>query len=179
MDDDGFYSNEIVVENTISGGEIPKEFINPALNGAKEGMGSGHLMGYPMVGAKVTLIGGSFHEVDSSELAFEQAADMAVKDAVEKAGPILLEPIMKVQVVVPETYFGTVQGNLISKRGIITDAHVHGQMRILDVCVPLVEMFGYASQIRGATAGRGSFTMEPLNYEKVPEQISEKLLLGY
>jgi elongation factor G len=142
-------------------------------------LSTGYLASYPVVGAKVTLLDGSFHAVDSSEMAFEQAGAMAVREAVSKARPILLEPIMRVQVVVPESHYGAVQGNLISKRGMITDMQMHGEMRIIDVRVPLVEMFGYASEIRGATAGRGSFTMEPLNYEKIPEQISEKLLLGY
>ena len=179
MDEDGYYSKEIVVENEIIGGAIPREYINPAIKGIKEGLSSGCLASYPTVGAKVTLLDGSYHEVDSSEMAFEQAGAMAVKEAVSNAGPILLEPIMRVQVVVPEGNYGAVQGNMISKRGMITDTQMHGEMRILDVRVPLVEMFGYASEIRGATAGRGSFTMEPLNYEKVPEQISKKLLMGY
>jgi elongation factor G len=121
---------------------------------------------------------GSFHAVDSSELAFEQAGLIAVRELLSKAGPILLEPVMRVQVIVPENYFGAVQGNLISRRGEITDSHVHGGARVIDAKVPLAEMFGYAGQLRGATAGRGTFTMEPLTYEKVPEQISEKILLG-
>ena len=123
---------------------------------------------------KVTLLDGSYHVVDSSELAFEQAGVLAIREAMPKAGPVLLEPIMRVQVIVPEQYFGTIQGNLIAKRGTITDTRLHGQMRVLDAKVPLSEMFGYSSQIRGATAG--SFTMEPLCYEKMPEQISEKIL---
>ena len=144
-----------------------------------EGLSSGVLSGYPVVGVKVTLIDGSFHTVDSSELAFEQAGMIAVRDLLPEAGPILLEPVMRLQVIVPENYFGTVQGNLISRRGEITDSHLHGSVRVIDAKVPLAEMFGYAGQLRGATAGRGTFTMEPLNYEKVPEQISEKILLGY
>jgi elongation factor G len=95
------------------------------------------------------------------------------------AGPVLLEPVMRVQAVVPESNYGAVQGNLISKRGVITDTHMHGNMRVLDAKVPLAEMFGYSGEIRGATAGRGSFSMEPLTYEKVPSQISEKILLSY
>ncbi|MBN1817890.1 MAG: elongation factor G, partial [Sedimentisphaerales bacterium] len=122
---------------------------------------------------------GSYHSVDSSEMAFEQAASLAVREAMKQAGPILLEPIMKIEAVVPEPCYGPVQGQLLAKRGIITDARLHGSMRVIDARVPLVEMFGYAGEIRSATAGRGSFSMEPLCYEKVPEQISEKILANY
>ncbi len=179
FDDDGHYSRQNVFENKIIGGAIPKEYIPGIERGAKEGLASGPLSGYPLVGAKVTLIDGSFHAVDSSELAFEQAAVLAVREILSKAGPILLEPVMRVQIVVPEANYGAVQGQLVAKRGEITDSHIHGNMRVLDANVPLAEMFGYSGQIRSATGGRGSFTMEPLNYEKVPEQISEKILLGY
>ena len=112
-------------------------------------------------------------------MAFEQAGALAAREALSNAGPILLEPIMKVQVAVPEANYGAVQGNLISKRGVIVDAHIHGNMRVINAKVPLAEMFGYAGQIRGATAGRGTFSMEPLGYEKIPEQISEKILSSY
>ncbi|MHC5144440.1 MAG: elongation factor G, partial [Planctomycetota bacterium] len=128
---------------------------------------------------KVTLIDGSYHAVDSSEIAFEQAAVMAVQEAIQNAATVMLEPVMRVQAVVPEANYGTVQGGLISKRGEVTDTHMHGNMRVIDAKVPLAEMFGYSSQIRSATNGRGSFSMEPLSYEKVPEQISEKILMGY
>ena len=179
MGEDGFLSKDNIVVSEIAGGVIPKEYIGPSLEGAKQALTCGELAGYPVVGVKVTLIDGSFHAEDSSDIAFEQAAAIAVADAMEKAVSILLEPIMKVQIVVPESNFGAVQGNIISKRGMITDTHLHGDMRVVDARVPLVEMFGYAGEIRSATAGRGSFTMEPLNYEKVPEQISDKILLGY
>ncbi len=179
FDDDGHYLRENVFENKTVGGVIPKEYIPSVESGVKEGLASGALSGYPVVGAKVTLIDGSFHAVDSSEIAFEQAAVMAVQDILSKAGPVLLEPVMRVQIVVPEPNYGAVQGQLVAKRGEIGDARMHGNMRVLDAKVPLAEMFGYSSQIRSATGGRGSFSMEPLNYEKVPEQISEKILLGY
>ena len=179
LQEDGSYSRENNLESQIAGGVIPKEYIKAALEGAKEGLTSGELSGYPVVGAKVTLIDGSFHQEDSSEIAFELAGSMAVAEALKNAGPVLLEPIMKVQIVVPEANFGSVQGNIIGKRGMITDTHLHGDMRVVDARIPLVEMFGYAGEIRGATAGRGSFTMEPLSYEIVPEQISEKILMGY
>jgi elongation factor G len=165
-------------ENAIIGGTVPKEYIPAIENGVMEGLSSGSLAGYPVVGVKVTLLDGSFHTVDSSELAFEQAAIIALRDLLPKAKPVLLEPVMRVQVIVPEQYFGAVQGNLVSKRGEITNSHVHGGVRVIDAKVPLGEMFGYSSQIRSATAGRGTFTMEPLNYERVPEQVSEKILMG-
>ena len=115
--------------------------------------------------------------MDSSDIAFEQAAVLAVTEAIKKAGPVLLEPVMRLQVIVPEAYFGAVQGSLLAKRGLITDSRVHGNMRVIDAKVPLVEMFGYSSEIRSATAGRGTFTMEPLSYEKVPEHLSEQIML--
>ncbi len=179
LDENGRYKreNEFAVE--VTGGTVPKEYFPAVEKGVMDGLSSGILAGYPVVGAKVTLIDGSFHPVDSSELAFEQAGAMAVHEVVENAGPVLLEPIMKVQVVTPEESYGSVQGSLIAKRGIITDTHGHGITRILDANVPLAEMFGYSSDIRSMTAGRGSFVMEPFCYEKVPEQISEKILTGY
>ncbi len=176
--EDGHYAKVNEFENAIIGGSIPKEFIPSIEHGVMDGLSSGSLAGYPVVGVKVTLLDGSFHTVDSSELAFEQAASIAVRDLLPKATPVLLEPVMRVQVVTPENYFGAIQGNLVSRRGEITNSYLHGIVRVIDAKVPLGEMFGYSSQIRSATAGRGTFTMEPLNYEKVPEQISEKILLG-
>ena len=177
LTEDGHWSNEIKFESRVAGGNIPKEYIPSVEVGVKDALSSGVLVGYPVVGAKVTLIDGSFHQVDSSDLAFEQAAAIAVGAALKKAGPILLEPIMRLQVVVPEAYFGVVQGNLQGKRGTITDCRVHGNMRVIDAKVPLAEMFGYSSEIRGATAGRGTFSLEPLCYEKVPEQVAKEIIL--
>ena len=179
MDENGHYSLENQILEEVVGGTIPKEYIDPAMEGLRDGLTSGVLAGYPVVGVKATLVEGSAHSVDSSEQAFEQAGVLAIRDAMEKAGPVLLEPIMRVQAVVPEANFGTVQGSLIAKRGLITETRMHGTMRILDANIPLVEMFGYAGEIRSLTAGRGSFSMEPLCYEKVPEQISEKILAYY
>lgn len=176
--EDGHYAKENEFENAIIGGTVPKEYIPSIESGVLEGLSSGSLAGYPVVGVKVTLLDGSFHTVDSSELAFEQAAIIALRDLLPKAKPVLLEPVMRVQVIVPEQYFGAIQGNLVSKRGEITNSHLHGGVRVIDAKVPLGEMFGYSSQIRSATAGRGTFTMEPLNYERVPEQVSEKILMG-
>ena len=179
LDEEGYCRREIEFENAVVSGAVPKEYVPAVEKGVRDGLASGALASYPLVGVKVTLLDGSFHAVDSSELAFEQAGVLAIEEALKKAGLILLEPIMKVQVVVPDANYGVVQGNLISKRGMIINTHLHGNMRIIDVKVPLAEMFGYSGQIRSATAGRGTFSMEPLRYEKVPEQISEKILSSY
>jgi elongation factor G len=134
------------------------------------------LAGYPVIGVQATLVDGSYHPVDSSDLAFEQAASIAFEKALKEAGPVLLEPVMRVQAVVPESALGAVQGDLLAKRGVILDCRVHGSMRVIDAKVPLVELFGYSSDIRSLTAGRGSFTMEPMTYERVPEQVAKGIL---
>ena len=177
LTEDGHWSRDIEFESKVSGQMVPKEYIPAVGRAVKDALSSGVLASYPVVGVKVTLIGGSFHSVDSSELAFEQAAAIAVEKAIKEAGAVLLEPIMQLQVVVPEASFGAVQGNLLGKRGLITNCRVHGNMRVIDAKVPLAEMFGYSSEIRSATGGRGTFTMEPLSYEKVPEQIAEQVIL--
>jgi elongation factor G len=177
VNEDGRCSREIEFESKASGQMVPKEYVSAVAKAAKEALGSGVLAGYPVVGVRVTLIDGSFHSVDSSELAFEQATAIAVEKVLKKAEPVLLEPIMRLQVVVPESSFGVVQGGLLGKRGVITDSWVHGNMRVIDAKVPLAEMFGYSGEIRGATAGRGTFTMEPLSYEKTPVQIAEQIIL--
>ncbi|MEE9365955.1 MAG: elongation factor G [Dehalococcoidales bacterium] len=179
LDEMGHYRRENEFESAITGGTVPKEYIPAVEKGVLDGLSTGTVAGYPLVGAKVTLLDGSYHAVDSSELAFEQAGGIAVQEVVKKASPILLEPVMKIQIVVPEASYGAVQGNLIGRRGTITDTHVHGNMRVIDGRVPLAEMFGYSGEIRGATGGRGTFSMEPLCYEKVPEQICEKILVSY
>ncbi|ARN55796.1 elongation factor G [Sedimentisphaera salicampi] len=176
LEEDGNVSNDITFESKIVGGAVPREFWNSVEKGCREALTSGILAGYPVVGVHIELIDGSFHSVDSSEMAFEQAGAMAVKEALSKAGPKLLEPIMKLQVVVPDSAFGPVQSNLISKRGMVTDSRLSGQMRILDAKAPLSELFGYTSELRSATQGRGSFSMEPLNYEKVPDNIAQEIL---
>jgi len=175
--EDGHWSRNIEFRSMVAADVVPKEYIPSVERGARGGLSSGVLAGYPVVGIKVTLIGGSFHPVDSSDMAFEQAAAIAVEKATKEAGLVLLEPIMWLQVVVPEANFGAVQGNLLAKRGLITNCWVHGNMRVIDAKVPLSEMFGYSSEIRSATAGRGTFTMEPLSYEKVPEQIARQIIL--
>jgi elongation factor G len=177
LTEDGHWGRDIEFESRVISNAVPKEYVPAVERGVKDAMGSGVLAGFPVVGVKVTLIDGSFHSVDSSDLAFEQAAKIAVEKACKEAEPVLLEPVMRLQVVVPDANFGAVQGNLLGKRGLITDCRVHGSMRIIDAKVPLAEMFGYSSEIRSATAGRGTFTMEPLSYEKVPEQIAKEIIL--
>ena len=174
---DGHWSRDIGFESKVGSQMVPKEYIPAVERAVRDALSSGVLAGYPVVGAKVTLIGGSFHSVDSSDLAFEQAATIAVEKAVKDAKPVLLEPIMRLQAVVPEASFGAVQGGLLGKRGSITDCRIHGDMRVIDANVPLAEMFGYSSEIRSATAGRGTFTMEPLTYEEVPKEAAEQIIL--
>jgi len=175
--DDGHWESKIVFEADVSPDKIPGEYLKAVERGVKEGAGSGTLAGYTVIGIKATAVDGSYHSVDSSELAFEQAAAFAFERALKDAGPVLLEPVMRVQVVVPDAYFGAVQADLLSKRGLITDCRVHGNARVVDAKVPLVELFGYSSDIRSLSAGRGSFTMEPLSYERVPDQVARGILL--
>jgi elongation factor G len=177
LTEQGRWSRDVEFESRVVSNAVPKEYIPAVERGVKDAMGSGVLAGFPVVGVKVTLVDGSFHSVDSSDLAFEQAARIAVEKACKEAGPVLLEPVMWLQAVVPEANFGAVQGNLLGKRGLITNCRVHGNMRVIDAKVPLAEMFGYSGEIRSATAGRGTFTMEPLSYEKVPEQIAEQIIM--
>jgi elongation factor G len=174
--EDGHWKRDIEFENQAGGDKVPKEYVQSVERGVRDALGNGALSGYPVVGIKVTLVDGSFHPVDSSTLAFERAGAIAIENALKIAGPVLLEPVMKLEVEVPDTYFGVVQSNLLAKRGLITDTRAHGNMRTIDAMVPLAEMFGYSSQIRSATAGRGAFTMEPMSYEKVPEQIAQKVI---
>ncbi|UCG56189.1 MAG: elongation factor G [Phycisphaerales bacterium] len=177
LTEDDHWSREIEFEARIASGTVPKEYVPAVERGGREALGSGVLAGYPVVGMRVTLLDGSFHSVDSSELAFEQAAAIAVEKAMKAAGPVLLEPVMRLEVVIPEANFGAIQGNLLGKRGVITDCRAHGNVRVIDAKVPLAEMFGYSSEIRGLTAGRGTFTMEPLTYEKVPDQMAKQIIL--
>jgi len=177
LTEDGHWSRDIEFESKVAADVVPREYIPAVERGARGALDSGVLAGFPVVGVKVTLIDGSFHSVDSSALAFEQAAVIAVERALGEAELVLLEPVMRLQVVVPQAAFGPVQGNLLGKRGVITDCRVHGNMRVIDAKVPLAEMFGYSSEIRSVTAGRGTFTMEPLSYERVPEQIAKRIIL--
>jgi len=174
--EDGHWTTGVEFENAAGADAVPREYVPDVERGSRDALGSGALAGYPVVGIKVTLLDGSFHSVDSSGLAFEQAAAKALEKAVADAEPVLLEPVMRLQVVVPMANFGAVQGNLLAKRGVITNCRAHGNMQVLDAKAPLVETFGYSSEIRSVTAGRGTFTMEPLSYEKVPEQVAKQII---
>jgi elongation factor G len=167
-----------IFENKIVGGAIPKEYIPAVEKGVIEAMAKGVIAGYPMVDIKVTLYDGSYHEVDSSEVAFKIAASMALQSAVKQAGGILLEPIMKVEVVTPENFMGDVMGNLNSKRGRIEKMSDRANLKVIDAKVPLAEMFGYATELRSLTQGRASYTMEFDHYEEVPHHIAEVLKEG-
>jgi len=159
----------------IVGGVIPKEYIPAVEKGVKEAAESGVIAGYPLVDFQVTLFDGSFHEVDSSEMAFKMATIEAMREAQKAADSFLLEPIMKVEVITPEEFMGDVIGNLSSKRGKIESTEQKGNARIISAKVPLAEMFGYATELRGLTQGRASFIMEPSHYEEVPTNIAEGL----
>jgi elongation factor G len=160
----------------IKGGIIPKEFIPAVEKGVKEAMEKGILAGYPLTDLRVTLFDGSFHEVDSSDFAFKIAGSIALQEGAKKANPILLEPIMKVEVVVPEKFMGDVIGDLNSKRGKIEEIKDRMMMKVIDAKVPLKEMFGYATKLRSLTEGRGSFTMEFDHYAPVPDQIAQQII---
>lgn len=162
--------------NKIVGGSIPKEYISAIKKGTAEAMDSGILAGYPLIDLKVTLIDGSYHEVDSSEMAFKIAASMALKDGCKKAKTILLEPIMAVEMAVPEQYMGDVIARLNSKRAKISDMTDSAGAKVIKAMVPLGEMFGYATDIRSMTQGRGSFTMEFAKYGELPQALSEELV---
>jgi elongation factor G len=162
--------------NAIVGGAVPKEYIPAVDAGIQGAMLSGVLAGYPVVDVKVTLYDGSFHEVDSSEMAFKIAGSMAFKEACQKAGATLLEPIMKVSVIVPDEYMGDVIGDLNSRRGQIQGMEARAGAQQIDAFVPLAEMFGYATDLRSRTQGRGQYTMEPSHYVEIPKNIQEKIV---
>ncbi|HYM91671.1 MAG TPA: elongation factor G [bacterium] len=162
--------------NKIKGAAIPKEFIPAVAAGVREAADGGVLAGYPIVDVQVTLTDGSFHEVDSSEMAFKIAGSMAFKAAAEKGGPVLLEPVMKVEAVTPEPYMGDVIGDLHARRGRISAMEQRGALRIITAEVPLAEMFGYATALRSNTQGRATYTMEFAHYEEVPKNIAETLV---
>ena len=162
--------------NKIVGGAIPKEYIEPVNQGIQGAMQAGILAGYPVVDVKVTLYDGSYHEVDSSEMAFKIAGSMAFKEAMKKADPVLMEPIMQVDVLVPEEYMGDVIGDLNSRRGQIQGMEPRGGVQAISAAVPLSEMFGYATTLRSRTQGRGQYTMQPSHYTEVPKSIQEKII---
>jgi elongation factor G len=162
--------------NEIKGGTIPREFINPIEKGAREAMENGCLAGYPLVDMSVAVYDGSFHDVDSSEIAFKIAGSMALQAAVKQAGVTLLEPIMKVEVTTPDEYMGDVIGDLSSKRAQIVGTQKRGLATIILANVPLAELSGYATMLRSLSKGRASYYMEPSHYEEVPKNIQEKII---
>lgn len=163
-------------KNAVVGGVVPKEYIGPAEKGIVEALEGGILAGFPMVDVKVELYDGSYHDVDSSEMAFKIAGSMAIKDAARKAKPVLLEPVMSVEVVVPDEYMGSVNGDLISRRGRLEGMEMKGGTQIVKSMVPLSEMFGYATELRSRTQGRGSFTMHFARYEEAPVSVAEEVI---
>ena len=167
----------ITIENLVVGGNIPKEYIKPIENGIREAAASGVLAGYPLVDFKVEIVDGSYHPVDSSEMAFKIAGSMAFKDAAKKAGIELLEPIMKVELTTPDENMGDLIGDLTSRRGTIVEINAgdNGFTRVL-ANVPLSELFGYATAIRSLSRGRATYSMEPAHFEKVPKQIQDKIV---
>lgn len=164
--------------NDIKGGVIPQEFISPIEKGVKEAMEKGVVAGFPLQDVAVTLYDGSYHDVDSSEAAFKIAGSMALQSAAKRAEPILLEPIMKVEVVTPANFLGDVTGDLNSRRGRIDNMGERGQMRVVDSKIPLANMFGYSTQLRSMTEGRASYTMEFSHYEEVPQNITQQIVEG-
>jgi elongation factor G len=162
-------------EDGTKGGSIPRNFIPSIEHGIKEAMETGVLAGYPMVDVKAIVIDGKYHEVDSSELAFKIAGSMAFKEAVEKANPVLLEPVMDVEVVTPQDFMGEVIGDLSSRRGKIQEMENRAGAQVIAARVPLATMFGYATKLRSITQGRANYTMQFAVYEPVPQNIFEEL----
>ncbi len=167
---------EFEFENGIRGGNIPKEFIPAIEKGVVEALEHGILAGYPMSDVKVTVFDGAYHDVDSSEMAFKICASICIKEAARKAKPVLLEPVMRVEVVVPDEYMGPVNGDLISRRGRLEGTEILGSTQIIKAMVPLSEMFGYATELRSRTQGRGAFTMHFGQYEEVPKNVAEEIV---
>jgi len=162
--------------NNIKGGVIPQEYIPAVEKGIREALGRGILAGYPIVDVSVDLYDGSYHEVDSSEIAFKIAASQAFQEAAQKARPVILEPIMKVEVVVPEQFMGDITGNISGKRGAIEGMEDRGMNKVVNAKVPLSEMFGYTTTLRSMTEGRGSMTMEFDHYEVVPGNVAQEII---
>jgi elongation factor G len=162
--------------NGIVGGSVPREYIGPTEQGVREAMAGGVMAGYPVVDIKVTLYDGSFHEVDSSEMAFKIAASMGLKDAVRKGRPVLLEPVMKVEVTTPEDFLGTVLGDLNSRRGQVEGMESRGNAQVVKAFVPLSTMFGYTTDLRSATQGRATSSMEFAYYQQLPEHLAKEII---
>ena len=166
----------LIFENKIVGGVIPREYIKPVANGVKDAMTNGVLAGYPLIDIKCELLDGSYHDVDSSEIYFKFAGSMALKAAYKKANPVIMEPVMDVEVTVPEEYMGDVMGDLNSRRGRIRGMIPRNQVQIISASVPLAEMFGYATTLRSLTQGRAIYSMQFSHYEDVPRSIADTIM---
>ncbi len=173
----GARGSGVIFEDHVVGGSVPREYIPAVEKGVKEAAESGVVAGYPVTDLKITLYDGSFHEVDSNEMAFKMAASMAFKEGVQRGGPVLLEPLMKVEVVVPEEFLGDVMAQVNSRRGSIQGMDVRpGNAQAVRALVPLAEMFGYATQLRSVTQGRGVFSMEFDHYAPIPQSVAEEIV---
>jgi elongation factor G len=167
---------DFVFNNKVIGGSIPKEFIKPIEQGIKEALETGPLAGFPCTGVEVDLYDGSFHDVDSSEMAFKIAGSMAFQDACKRARPVLMEPIMAVEVVTPEEYMGEVIGDITSRRGRVQSMEARGNAQVITCKVPLSEMFGYATDLRSLSQGRANYSMQFAAYEQTPKSVSEEVV---
>lgn len=163
-------------ENGIVGGSVPREYIPAVEAGLRDSLNNGVIAGYPLIDIKARLFDGSYHDVDSNEMAFKIAASMALKNAISKCSPVLLEPIMRVEVVIPEEYLGDIMGDITSRRGRVEGMDARGNAQVVRSMVPLAQMFGYATSLRSNTQGRGVFSMHFDHYEEVPKSISEEII---
>jgi len=166
----------LIFESRIAGGAVPKEYINPVRSGIEEAMNTGPVAGYPVEDVKVTLVDGSYHEVDSSEMAFKVAGSIAFRNGAQKASPYLMEPIMELEVVVPEQYLGDVVGDLNSHRADIQGITARSEAQVVSALIPLSETFGYATRLRSLTQGRAVFTLQFSKFQEVPQSISEEIV---
>jgi len=169
------HPSEFLFENKIIGGAIPKEFIPAVQQGVREALETGILAGYPVIDVKVMLVDGQYHPVDSSEIAFKMAGSLGIQAALKRAKPVLLEPVMKVEVATPDQFFGDVLSDISSRRGQVTDVDHRGHLRVIAAHVPLAETFGYATTLRSITQGRASYTMEFDHYDEVPASMREQI----
>ncbi len=163
-------------ENKIVGGVVPREYVPAVQNGIEEALENGILAGYPVVDVKARLVFGSYHDVDSNEMAFKVAASMAVKQLKDQAKAVILEPMMRVEVVIPEEYMGDIMGDVTSRRGRVEGMEARGNAQVVKAMIPLSEMFGYATSLRSRTQGRGTYSMHFDHYEEVPKSIAEEIV---
>jgi elongation factor G len=164
-----------VFENKLIGGSIPREYVPAVEQGVREALDTGVLAGYPVIDIKVALVDGSYHPVDSSEIAFKMAGSLGIQECMKKGKPVLLEPIMKVEAATPDEFFGDVLGDISSRRGQVTDVDHRGHLRVITAHIPLAETFGYATVLRSLTQGRASYTMEFDHYDQLPASIAEQV----